>query len=332
MSPTTRSRLAMVVSSAAAAALLAGGTVTLAAAAEQRSAMGEAREQVRALRVEAAADRTFTSSRVAELSREVAAMEEAEVEAARAALVEALEDAAGRLESSRGKVLDEDVRAALAAAIEAAEGAGSLAGLDRAREEVAAAHEAVDEAVEEWRAEQRRREAERRRAEEAALRSAAQRQAASHRSASPAGLSSSSSSGGGSRGGGGVRDVALAALARHGCGSVPVYWDDPRLAGWNGAAMIGGNEQILLNSRMPVARAGYVAAHECAHILQSRAYGHDLNALGADLDRIYGGNGVEQNADCITQRWGYGAWNYTRSCGGERGAAAAAIASGNRAS
>lgn len=330
MSPTTRSRLAMVVSSAAAAALLAGGTVTLAAAAEQRSAMGEAREQVRALRVEAAADRTFTSSRVAELSREVAAMEEAEVEAARAALVEALEDAAGRLESSRGKVLDEDVRAALAAAIEAAEGAGSLAGLDRAREEVAAAHEAVDEAVEEWRAEQRRREAERRRAEEAALRSAAQRQAASHRSASPAGLSSSSS-GGGSRGGGGVRDVALAALARHGCGSVPVYWDDPRLAGWNGAAMIGGNEQILLNSRMPAGRAGYVAAHECAHILQSRAYGHDTGALHADMNRIYGGNGVEQNADCITQRWGYSAWNYTRSCGGARGEAAAAIVSGRRA-
>src|SRR5690606_41941609 len=40
------------------------------------------------------------------------------------------------------------------------------------------------------------------------------------------GASTQGSSSGG--GGGSVRDIATAALARHGCGSVPVYWDDSR--------------------------------------------------------------------------------------------------------
>lgn len=278
---------------------------------------------------------------------------EARAERAREALQPYLEQrdeasaaAQEALEASEGKVLDEQVRDELAAAISEGEDARHRRALEEATELLTARTEAVTEAVDEWQAEQeriaeeRRRVEEQRRAEEEAARRAAQTQRSSSSSSSSSTSSSSSSRRGGGAstqgsssggGGGSVRDIATAALARHGCGSVPVYWDDSRLAGWNGAAMIGGNEQILLNSRMPVARAGYVAAHECAHILQSRVYGHDLNALDADLDSIYGGNGVEQNADCITMHWGYSAYNYTRSCGGERGAAARAIASGQRA-
>lgn len=43
-----------------------------------------------------------------------------------------------------------------------------------------------------------------------------------------------------------------------------------------------------------------------------------------------GSSGLEQNADCVTQRWGISTSNYTSSCGGARGSAAAAIAAGHK--
>ena len=49
------------------------------------------------------------------------------------------------------------------------------------------------------------------------------------------------------------------------------------------------------------------------------------------MNLICGGSGfsgLEQNADCVTQRWGLSAWHYTQRCGGARGDAAAAIAAG----
>jgi hypothetical protein len=47
-----------------------------------------------------------------------------------------------------------------------------------------------------------------------------------------------------------------------------------------------------------------VALHECAHILQYRAYGHDYAAVEAAMDRVYPdgpSTGVEHMADCISE-------------------------------
>lgn len=266
------------------------------------------------------------------------------------------------LSDTEGKVLDVEAHAALAEGIETLTEEASGAHMIRLREipaEVDALAEAVADSHEEWQAEQERLRREREEAERRA-REEAQRQAAAQQSRSTASAPAAPASGGASRGsspasgsassssgatrassggssnssGGGMRAEAAAVLSRHGCGSAQVIWDDPRLGGYNGSALIGGAEVIMLNSGMPRDRLGYVAAHECAHLLQSRAYGHDLTALQEDMNRIYGGTGyagLEQNADCITQRWGYSKWNYTTSCGGERGRAAQAIINGTRA-
>lgn len=103
-------------------------------------------------------------------------------------------------------------------------------------------------------------------------------------------------------------------------------------AGANGTAD-WYNNTVLLNSSMPSYRFTYVVAHECVHLIQYRVYGGDINALQRDMNAIYGGSGfsgLEQNADCVTQRWGISVSNYTSSCGGARGSAAAAIAAGHK--
>ncbi|WP_418607043.1 hypothetical protein [Georgenia sp. SUBG003] len=123
-----------------------------------------------------------------------------------------------------------------------------------------------------------------------------------------------------------------AVAAQYGCGSATIRIDDPRLGGANGSAD-WYNNAILIRSATPTARLSYVVAHECAHLMQYRIFGGDVDALATRMNSIYGGSGfsgLEQNADCVTQLWGLAAWHYTQRCGGARGAAAAAIAGGAR--
>lgn len=136
--------------------------------------------------------------------------------------------------------------------------------------------------------------------------------------------------------GGGLDEKARSILSNHGCSSATVTWDSPLLPkGSNGAAAAWDNI-IYLRSSMPSSRFNYVVAHECAHILQYRAFGGTYQGwsdLEATMNGIYGGSGyrgLEQNADCITQAWGYGTYNYTNSCGGARGDAARAVINGHR--
>ncbi len=120
-------------------------------------------------------------------------------------------------------------------------------------------------------------------------------------------------------------------LNNYGCSSVGIVFDDPRLGEVaNGKADWSAN-QVLVRSTTPGERLTYVVAHECMHILQYQAYGGDVDALAKDMNKAYGGNGyegLEQNADCMTQAKGIKVYNYTQQCDGSRGAAAKSILSG----
>ncbi|XKH58348.1 SH3 domain-containing protein (plasmid) [Citricoccus nitrophenolicus] len=136
-----------------------------------------------------------------------------------------------------------------------------------------------------------------------------------------------------SAGGSGVKAQVQSILAQYGCSGIPVLMDDPRLGSSNGAAD-WNNNTILFRTKTPSARVHYVATHECMHIRQSRAYGGNIPALQADMNRIYGGSGysgLEQNADCMTRAVGITTYNYTSNCAGARGTAAKAVLSGKRA-
>ena len=66
---------------------------------------------------------------------------------------------------------------------------------------------------------------------------------------------------------------------------------------------------IKIGLQWPTDHAGTraVALHECAHILQYRAYGFDAVALAADMDRIYPhgtSSGTEHMADCMADVMG----------------------------
>lgn len=66
---------------------------------------------------------------------------------------------------------------------------------------------------------------------------------------------------------------------------------------------------IKVGLQWPTDHAGTraVALHECAHILQYRAYGFDAVALAADMDRIYPdgtSSGTEHMADCMADLMG----------------------------
>lgn len=291
------------------------------------------------------------------------------VEESRPAAQEALDQAKSVLSESKDKVLDNDVRQDLADLIEDSEvviQSEDLAGVESIAPALASRVEAVNEAVQDWeeeqerirleREEQERREREERERREREAREAAERAAQQQRqsaAASSSGSSGNNSSGSSqsSRSSSSASNSsssaasaptrsqrAQAILAQHGCGSVPVRWDDARLAGWNGA-YDPNTVEILLNSKMPESRFNYVVAHECAHYLQYRVY-NDLpyvydnqQALYRDMNAIYGGGnhlGAERNADCITQRWGYSTYNYTTSCGGDKGEAARAIINGHK--
>lgn len=115
-------------------------------------------------------------------------------------------------------------------------------------------------------------------------------------------------------------------LQRYGCGDVELSWDASYLPGVNDSGAAAAWDNIIyLNPDMPADRLDYASAHECAHILQYRAYGNTLDgwyALEVSMNSIYEGTGyfgLEQNADCITQEWGYTNTHYTQSCEGVRG-------------
>lgn len=325
-------------------ALLAGGSVSVASAAQDRNDRVGAAETVRLLAQDVTASHDAVEGKTTKVADGTQDYLDAVVADAKQARNEAVKAAQGRLESSRGKVLDDKSRQALKRQIDEAREARSLPRLDQAVVDLERARVRVGRDVEEWKAERRRR------AEEAARRAAAAAQGAgvtarssvSSGSSSAAGTSSGrTSTGGGSSArqqssppaaaSGGRTDTVRAILARHGCGSAGVRWDDPRLR-TNGAAD-WYNNTVLLRSSMPSSRLPYVVAHECVHLIQYRVYGGDIDALMRDMNAIYGGSGfsgLEQNADCVTKRWGYSTYNYTRSCGGKRGEAAAAIAAGRK--
>lgn len=122
------------------------------------------------------------------------------------------------------------------------------------------------------------------------------------------------------------RDRVAGLLATYGCAGASFIIDSPRLGA--GAATDMSSGQIYVTSGI-TSRLTYVVAHECVHLRQLQVYGYDTASLQADMNAIYGGSGMgglEQNADCVTQRWGIAQWNYTSLCGGARGDAAAAIA------
>lgn len=86
-----------------------------------------------------------------------------------------------------------------------------------------------------------------------------------------------------------------------------------------------------------------VLLHECAHILQYRAYGHDLDTLTESMQRIYptvGSDPVEHMADCMSDLMGaqrrgsathaHHAVGYGGECSDEQYAAAERLLSGHR--
>ncbi|WP_149955857.1 hypothetical protein [Zafaria cholistanensis] len=66
---------------------------------------------------------------------------------------------------------------------------------------------------------------------------------------------------------------------------------------WISLATVAGRNRPL-DPNHPLAVA--IQYHECAHILQYRAYGYDGAALKAAMNRAYGrDNGIEHMADCM---------------------------------
>jgi hypothetical protein len=125
-------------------------------------------------------------------------------------------------------------------------------------------------------------------------------------------------------------------LNRHGCKSSKIRLNDKRLGRYANGAADWHNNTILLRSTMPAYRLNYVAAHECMHMRQYRAYGGNVKALSAAMNKIYGGRGftgLERNADCMTRAVGITVTNkaYASSCKGTKGKAAKRILAGKRA-
>ncbi|MFV0253804.1 MAG: hypothetical protein ACK5H2_10785 [Beutenbergiaceae bacterium] len=125
---------------------------------------------------------------------------------------------------------------------------------------------------------------------------------------------------------------ARSVAARYGCGNAVVVESETAYGGSGAAAPWYWTIYLRpgLGSQLT-----YVVAHECAHLMQYRAYGLSYSGwyeLEDDANAVYGGSGysgLEQNADCVTRYWGLtGYAHYTSSCSGERGSAAADIAAG----
>lgn len=142
-----------------------------------------------------------------------------------------------------------------------------------------------------------------------------------------------------------LESKALGLLSQYGCSGVNLSWDTSQLpSSVNGAAAAWDNV-IYLRASMPSNRLNYVVAHECAHILQWRAFGSGNQGWRDAIETmnfIYGGTrnaGLEQNADCITKAqnadcitkaWGFSQSHYTQDCSGTRGDATQAVLNGHR--
>src|SRR5690606_13503436 len=94
----------------AAAALLAGGTVSIASAAQDRDDLLDAAAETRTAAADLAAHREALNTQAADTSAGVQAELDAAVAQAKQVRDEAVTAAEGRLESSKGKVLDEEPR------------------------------------------------------------------------------------------------------------------------------------------------------------------------------------------------------------------------------
>ncbi|WP_156250787.1 hypothetical protein [Pseudactinotalea terrae] len=314
------------------------GLVQLAEHREQEQLAAQAHARVLADARSAAADEAFVTGRAVAVNR---AGIQHNLQRHRADTAKGVLAARAVLEAAVGKVTDDAHTAALEAMLrDAAEAVPQAlpAQLRALQYGVDAEVAAVEKSHADWTAEQERLAAERakaaaeraRQAELERQRRAQQRTESTSTSGSGSGGSSSSTS---SASTGGKTDQARAVLSRYGCGSAGIRWDDSRLGGWANGKADWYHNTILLRSAMPSSRFTYVIAHECVHLIQYRVYGGNVDALAADMNRIYGGSGfsgLEQNADCVTQRWGISTYNYTTSCGGARGDAAAAIAAGHK--
>lgn len=122
-------------------------------------------------------------------------------------------------------------------------------------------------------------------------------------------------------------------LNYYGCSGTTVKINGATLGSSWGVALVDKNT-VHIKSGLNNTNLTYVVAHECAHMLQYRAYAGDFSKLMSDMNRIYGGKdlaGLERNADCITKSWKIKVYSYTNSCSGARNKAALAVASGKTA-
>lgn len=158
------------------------------------------------------------------------------------------------------------------------------------------------------------------------------------------GGSGSSNSGGSSSGGsGGSSQAAPAApsgraaaesTAASVCGA-SVTWENlgPGYLGlydWGSSGF-----RITTREGVTSSRLQFVAAHECGHILQHRAFGGSRQAARDSLNAIYGTSGdmgLEHNADCIAFALGYSDTpaGYSPNCSGAGGSAATTVINGGR--
>ena len=119
------------------------------------------------------------------------------------------------------------------------------------------------------------------------------------------------------------------ALARVGCAGTTIEIVDS-IQGAAGLAY-PWKGQITIARGLPAYYISYVAAHECAHMLQLWNTGGQWSEVVARMNQIYGGTGyqgLEQNADCIAAVLGFPEGGYTRNCSGQRWTAAEAVLAG----
>ena len=103
--------------------------------------------------------------------------------------------------------------------------------------------------------------------------------------------------------------------------SIPVF--SSGVATWVVTARYGhwgatdlGTGRIYISPRVPASKLYAVAVHEYAHALASHTYRRDWRAMGAAMDRWYGGGpvtGRERAADCMAKIDG-ATWTHYTSC------------------
>jgi hypothetical protein len=74
--------------------------------------------------------------------------------------------------------------------------------------------------------------------------------------------------------------------------------------------------RVYVSPLVPASRLYDVVAHEWSHLLSVKAYGGDVDAAMAAMDRWYGGTGLvgaERAADCMAKRLG-ATWTHYTAC------------------